>query len=316
MAGPDPAVAAVRRAVRAALQLAPPGALVLAAVSGGADSLALLAGLAWEAPRNDRRAGAVHVDHGLVPGSAEQADNVAKQAAALHVTAEVVRVTVDGGNEAAARRARYAALDDAADRLGAAQVHLGHTRDDLAEQVLLGLARGSGARSLAGMPRTRGRYVRPLLDLPRATTERACAALGLTPWQDPSNDDPRFARNRVRHAVLPVLEAELGPGVAAALARTADLLRADADHLDALAMAYDGGLDAETLAALPDAVRSRVLRSAVLAAGAPPTDLTAAHVAAVDALVTAWHGQGPVHLPGGLAAVRHCGTLAFPPRTP
>jgi tRNA(Ile)-lysidine synthase len=320
MPGPDPAVAAVRRAVRAVL---PDDGLVLAAVSGGADSLALLAGLAFEAPRQGLRYGAVHVDHGLLEGSADQAANVAAQAAALGADpVDVVTVTVEGTTEGAARTARYAALDAAAVRHGAALVLLGHTRDDQAEQVLLGLARGSGARSLAGIPPTRGIYARPLIGIPRATTERACAAQGLTPWQDPSNADPAYARARARHHALPALEAALGPGIAEALARTAALLRDDADLLDALAAdawpstlkeADPLTLDVAALDALPAALRTRVLRRAALAAGAPPTDLTLGHVQAVDALITGWHGQGPVALPG-LAVVRRCGTLAFLPR--
>jgi tRNA(Ile)-lysidine synthase len=312
MAGPDPAVAAVRRAVRTSLADVPPGSLVVAAVSGGADSLALLAALAWEAPRQDRRAGCVTIDHGLVPGSAAQAARVVAQASALDVPAESVRVTPKDGSEGAARTARYAALAEAAHRLGAALVLLGHTRDDQAETVLLGLARGSGARSLAGMPRRRDNYARPFLDLPRATTERACAALGLTPWDDPANTDPRHTRSRLR-ALLPALEDALGPGVADALARTARLLRDDADLLDDLAdKAYaDTALDVAKLAALPAALRTRVLRRAAIEAGCPPTDLTLGHVGSLDALVTAWHGQGPVDLPGGLAAVRRYDTLAF-----
>ncbi|HVF05632.1 MAG TPA: tRNA lysidine(34) synthetase TilS [Frankiaceae bacterium] len=311
MAGPDPAVADVRRAVRRVLAETPDGALVLAAVSGGADSLALLAALAWEAPRNARRARCVTVDHGLRPGSAEQARRVAAVAAGLGIETDVLNVTVAGADEDAARRARYAALDEAAARLGAAAVLLGHTRDDQAEQVLLGLARGSGARSLGGIPPRRGVYARPLLDLPRATTERACRALGLDPWSDPANDDLRHARNRVRHVALPALEDALGPGIAGALARTARLLRADADLLDELAAkAYaETGLDARRLAALPPALRTRVLLAAAREAGA--TDLNAGHVAAVEALVTAWHGQGPVALPGGFAVARRCDTLAF-----
>ncbi len=311
----DPAVADVRRAVRTALAATPGNALVIAAVSGGADSLALLHALAWEAPRHDRRAACVTVDHGLAAGSADQAAAVRDVAAGLGVDAEVLTVRPDGTDEAAARTARYAALDDAAVRHAAALVLLGHTRDDQAESVLLGLARGSGPRSLAGMPRARGVYARPFLDLARATTERACAALGLTPWQDPANADPRYARTRVRTTVLPLLERELGPGVAEALARTADLLRADADLLDRLAAdAYaETGLDVAKLAALPDALRTRVLRRAAIEAGCPPTDLTLGHVAALDALLTDWHGQGAVALPGGLAGVRWCDTLAFPP---
>ncbi len=150
---------------------------------------------------------------------------------------EVLAVTVgtSGGPENAAREARYAALSEAAGRLGAAAVLLGHTRDDQAETVLLRLARGSGTRSLAGMPARTGIYRRPLLELGRGTTVAACAALGLVPWEDPHNLDGRYARVRVRRRLLPALEDELGPGVAEALARTAGLCRDDADALDAWA---------------------------------------------------------------------------------
>jgi tRNA(Ile)-lysidine synthase len=314
-------VAAVRRAVRAALADLDAGALVLVACSGGADSLALAAALAFEAPRAGLRAGAVTVDHDLQPGSADRA-----AAAAAHLTGlglapvEVVRVEVGaaGGPEAAARTARYRALDAVAARLDAAAVLLGHTLDDQAETVLLALARGSGARSLAGMPSVRGRYRRPLLGLPRDTVR--AAAEGLEVWDDPHNADPSFARARVRHDLLPVLEKALGPGVAAALARTADQLRADAAALDAwAATAHDeacddrGRADVGILETLPPAVRSRVLRRLALDAGCPPSDLTAGHVAELDRLVTAWHGQGPLHLPGGVRASRAYGTLALTP---
>ena len=231
--GPTPEIAAVRRSVRAAVADLAPGDLVLVACSGGPDSVALAVALAHEAPRAGLRAGAVTVDHGLQPGSADRAAEVAAQLVDLGLApVEVATATVggSGGPEGAARTARYLALDEAADRLGAAAVLLGHTRDDQAETVLLGLARGSGARSLAGMPPTRGRYRRPLLDLPRDTVRKAAA--GHPTWADPHNDDPAFARTRVRRELLPVLERELGPGVAAALARSADQLRADADALD------------------------------------------------------------------------------------
>ncbi|HEV2889798.1 MAG TPA: tRNA lysidine(34) synthetase TilS [Frankiaceae bacterium] len=310
MPPPDDAVVAVRRAVRAALAATPPGSPVAAAVSGGADSLALLAALAREAPKAGRSAAAVTVDHGLHSGSAEQAARVVAQAASLGVPCATLTVSPDGSDEAAARTARYAALDAWASANGVAAVLLGHTRDDQAEQVLLGLARGSGARSLAGIPPARGPYLRPLLDVPRATTVAACAALGLTPWEDPANADARHARARVRHVVLPILEEQLGPGVTAALARTARLLRDDADALDALAAAH-ASLAAADLAALPAAVRSRVLRRAAIDAGAPANDLTAEHVSAIEAFVTDWHGQREVALPGGLVAERRCDTLAF-----
>ena len=299
MSGPDPAVADVRRAVRTVLAQAGPGGLVLAACSGGADSLALAAALAFEAPAKALRAGAVVVDHGLQDGSARRS---AELLAPVQVVA--VQVGAAGGPEAAARAARYAALDAVATRTGAELVLLGHTRDDQAETVLLGLARGSGTRSLAGMPASSGRYRRPLLDLDRRTTARACAAQRLQPWQDPHNADPAFARARVRHEVLPVLERALGPGVAAALARTAALARADADTLDALAAdalvaatLETGGLDTAVLAGTSAAVRGRVLHRAARAAGCLGTDLSAGHVRALDALVTDWHGQGPIHLP-------------------
>ena len=317
--GPSPEIAAVRRSVRAAVADLAPGDLVLVACSGGPDSVALAVALAHEAPRAGLRAGAVTVDHGLQPGSGERASDVARQLKDLGLApVEVATVTVggSGGPEGAARAARYRALDEAADRLGATAVLLGHTRDDQAETVLLGLARGSGARSLAGMPPARGPYRRPLLDLPRDTVR--AAADGHPTWADPHNDDPAFARTRVRRELLPVLERELGPGVAAALARSADQLRADADALDdwaALALSQvrgaDGGLEVTALASLPTAVRTRVLRRAAIDAGSPPSDLSAGHVRELDRLVTDWHGQGPLDLPGGVAAARSCGTLAL-----
>jgi tRNA(Ile)-lysidine synthase len=321
---PDPAVAASRRAVRESLAGVPAGPVVVAC-SGGADSLALLAAAAHLSKRLGRAVDAVTVDHALQPGSGEQAQRVLEQAAALAVPGEVVRVSVGraGGPEAAARTARYAALEAAARRTGAVAVLLGHTRDDQAETVLLGLARGSGARSLAGMAPMSGLYVRPFLGLDRATTAKACAAQGLVPWDDPHNADPAYTRVRVRTTALPALTTALGPGVPEALARTADLLRADADALDewanrARAEAADdaGGLDVARLAGLPQAVRTRVLRTHAIEAGSPGGALTAGHVAAMDALVTGWKGQGPVSLPGSLALSRSYGSLRITPARP
>jgi tRNA(Ile)-lysidine synthase len=321
--GPSPPVAEIRSAVRECLTDLDPGDLVLAACSGGADSLALAAALAFVAPRQGLRAGGVTVDHGLQPGSAQRAGEVAAVLAGLGLDpVERLGVTVAGGRpggpEAAARSARYEALESAASRTGAVAVLLGHTLDDQAETVLLGLARGSGARSLAGMASRRGRFLRPLLPVRRSATRAACAALGLRPWDDPHNADPRFARARVRHEVMPVLEAALGPGVAEALARTADLLRADADLLDTLAGAEaaqtaDGtsALLTEGLAGLPPAIRSRVLHAAAVTAGCPPGSLTARHVRQLEALVTGWRGQRWADLPGGVRAFRRDGRLRF-----
>jgi tRNA(Ile)-lysidine synthase len=321
--GPHPAVATVRHAVRVSLRDLAKGDVVLAACSGGADSMALAAALAFSAQRLRLRAGAITVDHGLQDGSARRASDVAAVLAGLGLEpVERVAVTVGraGGPEAAARKARYAALDAAARRHAAAAVLLGHTLDDQAETVLLGLARGSGSRSLAGMAARSGRYRRPLLGLGRAVTAAACAALGLIPWDDPHNRDPAFARARVRHEALPALERALGPGVAAALARTADQLRADAEALGQWADrearrlgAPDTGVDAAALAVLPLAVRSRVLHGAAVAAGCPAGALTARHIGQLDLLVTGWRGQQWIDLPAGVRASRHCGKLLFAP---
>jgi tRNA(Ile)-lysidine synthase len=325
--GPDPAVAAVRLAVRHCLASLAPGELVLAACSGGADSLALASALAFEGPRLGLRTGGVTVDHGLQAGSAAQASRVTAELTELGLDpVHAVSVTVAGpggqapyaGPEAAARAARYAALEEFASPRAVAAILLGHTLDDQAETVLLGLARGSGARSLAGMAQRSGRYLRPLLGVRRAQTVAACAALGLRPWDDPQNSDPAYARVRVRTRLLPALEAELGPGVALALARTARQLRADADVLDAMAATEaerlaDGqpGWSAAALSALPDAIRGRVLRNAALACGAPAGALSEHHVTQVDALVTDWRGQRWVDLPGGVRCQRQCGRLLF-----
>jgi tRNA(Ile)-lysidine synthase len=322
--GPQPVVAAVRHAVRGLLSTLDPGARVLVACSGGADSLALADAVAFEAPKLAVQAGAVVVDHGLQAGSAEVAERASLQCRALGLDpVEVVRVSVDParvGPEAAARTARYAALDEAAERLGAELVLLGHTRDDQAEQVLLGLARGSGARSLSGMPPRRGRYARPLLGLSRTQTAAACAASGLEAWEDPHNDDPAYARVRAR-SVMPALEAALGPGVPAALARTADRLREDADHLDGEASAAaealgEGPWDVAALAAVPRAVRTRLWRMLVVAAGAPAGQVAFSHVEACDALLTRWHGQGPISIPGPVAVTRSGGRVSITRRPP
>jgi tRNA(Ile)-lysidine synthase len=333
--GPDPAVAAVRVAVRRALLAAATagatdrsGLRVLVACSGGADSVALAAATAVEAPALGVPAGLVTVDHGLQPGSAERAAAVAELGRRLRlepVRALPVEVGTAGGPEAAARAARYAALREAATAAGAAHVLLGHTLDDQAETVLLGLGRGSGPRSVAGMRPVDPPWLRPLLGIRRATTAAACAAEGRTVWADPHNADPRFTRARLRHEALPLLEEVLQGGVAEALARTAALLRADLDALDAeadrvgaeLTGCPPGGglarepagstLDAVRLAEHPAAIRTRVLRAWLAAVGVGP--LTSAHLQALDSVVTAWRGQGPVALPGGLAVSRRHGRL-------
>jgi tRNA(Ile)-lysidine synthase len=272
------------------------------ALSGGPDSLALTAVAAPLRPTT-----AVIVDHGLQPGSAAVAETARKQALALGcVEAQVLCVEVgnDGGPEAAARAARYAALRAHGD----GPVLLAHTLDDQAETVLLGLGRGSGGRSIAGMRPHDPPWCRPLLGVRRSATHAACAELGLTAWQDPHNTDRRFTRTRLRLEVLPLLEDVLGGGVAEALARTATALREDTEMIDALAaQALPGatagsGLQPRALAALPDPIRRRVIRGWLLAGGA--TGLTDKQIRGVDTLVTAWRGQGGVAVGSALRGER------------
>lgn len=318
-----PSVAAVRRAVRRTLADLGPGDPVVVACSGGADSLALLAATVHEARSAGWLVVGTTVDHGLQDESAAHAEHVLDQMRALGVDETVgVRVTVEAqgmGPEAAAREARYAVLAQVAQRYAARAVLLGHTMDDQAETVLMGLTRGSGGRALSGMRRAFEVYRRPLLDVSRTDTETACVAEGIDFWTDPHNQDEGYTRVRVRTRVLPVLEEELGPGVTAALARTADLLRADTEYLDAVADAAltevrtPDGLAVSALGELAPAIRSRVLRRAAVEAGAPSAELFLGHVTELDRLVTDWHGQKWVDLPGHLRGVRSGGTVRFEP---
>ncbi len=321
-----PSVAAVRLPVRRTLSGLEARAggreTVAVACSGGADSLALASATVFEGHKLGLRVVGVTVDHGLQPGSDEQADRVVAQLAAMGVDETLTaRVDVDAasgtGPEAAAREARYAVLEQVAEHLGARLVLLGHTLDDQAETVLLGLTRGSGGRSLQGMRPSFGVFARPLLGVRRADTVTACLVEGLDAWDDPHNSDPAYTRVRVRDRVLPVLEDELGPGIAEALARTADQLREDTallDDLAAQALAHarrDGGLDIEALRLAPPSIRHRALHRAGLDAGSPPSELTRDHVLAVDQLLVGWRGQKWIDLPGPLRALRRDGLLVI-----
>jgi tRNA(Ile)-lysidine synthase len=305
--------------VRECLSSCSAGDTVLVAVSGGADSLALAAALVPESKNLLVNLVGVTIDHQLQKTSGEQAAEVLAQLSELGIDkVEIVKVEVEmlDGLEASARRARYAALDALAEKYNAKLVFLGHTLNDQAESVLLGLARGSGARSLSGMARCTGKYCRPLLEITRSETVAACDENNLTPWIDPHNSDSSFARVRVRTDALPKLEDSIGPGITEALARTADLLRDDADALDdwAASVAADldlADLEINRLADLPKAVRSRILRKAIYAAGAPMGSITAEHVASVEAFVTSWHGQGACSLPGGVKVSRISGRLSL-----
>ena len=301
-----PATLAAVQAVDAALNQQ--DVQIVTACSGGADSLALAFAARYVASRRDLKYAAVIIDHGLQQGSADIAARVRDQLDRLGyhdvtITAVQVDRSAAAGLEAAAREARYRALDTEA-RARSATLMLGHTLDDQAETVLLGLARGSGSRSLAGMASRAGHFVRPFLGIRRATTEQVCAELGLNPWQDPHNADRRFTRVRVRETVLPTLEAELGPGVAEALARTAELVRDDNELLDRLAteasriegMGGTDTLDCAALQAQPPALRRRIIRLWLLTHGLG--DLSLRHISAVESLVIDWHGQKAIQIPG------------------
>lgn len=287
-----PGTLALRRAVKSfGAQYLPEVTEVVVALSGGADSLALTA----SAVAQGWGVGALVVDHGLQPDSGRVAADAAQKAEALGcVEVRVLTVSVgdDGGIESAARSARYRALDEA--RNGR-PVLLAHTLDDQAETVLLGLGRGSGGRSIAGMRPWIQPWGRPLLAVRRAHTRAACLEAGLEPWEDPHNCDSRFVRARLRHEVLPLLEDVLGGGVAEALARTASSLQEDGDALDEQARALlpdPGPLSISAIRELPTAIRRRVIRLWLQSGGAQ--DLNEGQIRGVDALVVRWHGQGGV----------------------
>lgn len=317
------AILVVRHAVRGWLARHGPGVgAVAVGLSGGADSLALTAAAVAEVGNVD----ALIVDHQLQDGSAVVAATAAETALALGCrSARVLPVDVGdvGGMEAAARRARYGALDAARADL---PVLLGHTLDDQAETVLLGLGRGSGARSIRGMAHDDPPWGRPLLTVRRTDARQCCAELDLSPHDDPHNWSPKFTRVRLRTEVLPLLEEVLGGGAADALARTAEQLRADDTALDAVAedLLRAAGvrtatgdavtLSCEILATAPAAVRRRVLRTWLLRGGAEA--VTSKHLHAIDDLVVHWRGQGPVAVRGGdtgtrLVATRERGRLAL-----
>ena len=323
-----PPMADVRRAVRDSLAAAGvvAGDLVFVACSGGADSLALAAATAFEGARSGIRVGGLIVEHGLQAATKDVADATAAVLRGLGLDpVSVLPVTVgtDGGTEAAARSARYAALEQAGRSAGAKAVLLGHTLNDQSETVLLGLTRGSGLRSIAGMSAitetdTDGLlWLRPLLQITRSETEAFCNDSGLTFWVDPHNSDPSFTRVRLRSQVLPMLEAQIGPGVSEALSRTASLVREDLEYLESQAdlefksitkvAATRITVSAEALAALAPAISSRVVHRCLSVFGDTPSKT---HVDQVLELVRNWHGQKELTLPG-VRVLRHSDDLTF-----
>ena len=290
---------------------------ILFGCSGGADSMALALALFLEA--NGTKVIPVVVDHGLQQGSAQvttQTISKLKNIGYTQIESAVAQVKITDGLEASARRARYQIFNQFIDTHQPKYFLLAHTSNDQAESVLLGLARGSGARSLSGMALENNIYVRPLLKISRQTTEAACSEGGVEFWSDPHNDDLRFARVRTRKNVLPNLEENLGPGITDALVRSADLLRDDADALDSFAREYFDqtdplNLSVDELERLPRAIRTRVLRLAIYLAGAPSGSLSAEHINGAEALISDWHGQKELSLPGDVKLLRNSGRITL-----
>ncbi len=308
------ATVALRNAVRPYLEKLEAGDKFLVAVSGGADSLSLAKALIVESEPLALQPIAITIDHQLQEGSELQAQRVENQLKEIgydQVLVKKVLVSLESGLEAGARDARYAAIGEGVEETKAVKVFLGHTRDDQAESVLLGLARGSGARSLSGMAPENGVYLRPFLSITREESEAACREWGLEFWNDPHNLNTEFTRVKVRREVIPYLEEHLDPGISRALVRSAALLRDDADALDLWAEREASDLDCERLAALPRAIRTRIIRRAALSAGATPGKLTFEQVGAIDALICAWKGQGAVSLAGGVKVERISGRLSL-----
>ena len=314
-----PALLELRQAVRFWFEKLEPNSKVCIGVSGGADSLALAAAAKLESKNFSIDLVAVIVDHGLQANSAEIAEFAKQQLIKLgfqDIFVGKANVQITDGLEASARRARYKVFQQAIETYNPNTFLLGHTKNDQAEGVLLGLARGSGTKSLSGMQEVSGIFVRPLLGIDRATTEIACHESNIEYWVDPHNSNQDFTRVRVRDNILPLLENDVGPGIIDALARSAKILREDATALDEWAenifrQVEPMDIEISILATLPVAVRSRVLRMAIYAAGAPAGSISAAHLEPIEAFVSDWRGQGHTSLPGGVKVCRISGRLSL-----
>lgn len=288
---------------------------ILFGCSGGTDSIALALALYLET--ENKNVIPVVVDHGLQSESAQITLRTIKQLKKIgfnQIESAKAQVVITDGIEASARRARYQIFNQLIDAYNAKYFLLAHTLNDQAESVLLGLARGSGSRSLSGMAVQNNKFIRPLLKITRSVTQAACIEGGIEIWHDPHNDDERFTRVRVRKNVLPVIENNLGPKIAEALARSSDLLRDDADALDGFAYEFFNqvdklNLEVSDLEKLPKAIRTRVLRLAIYNAGAPIGSLSADHISSVESLISQWHGQKEVALPGNVKVLRNSGRI-------
>ena len=309
----SPALWQIRKAVKPWLEndLQP----ILFGCSGGTDSMALALALHLES--ENKNVIPVVVDHGLQPQSAQITINTIEKLKKIgfkQVETAKAQVVITDGLEASARRARYQIFNQLIDAYNAKYFFLAHTLNDQAESVLLGLARGSGSRSLSGMAVQNNKFIRPMLKISREITTAACTESGIEIWHDPHNYDQRFTRVKVRQNVLPVIEENLGPKISEALARSSDLLRDDADALDGFAQEFFDqvdkfSLEVTDLEKLPKAIRSRVLRLAIYNAGAPIGSLSADHISSVESLISQWHGQKEVALPGNVKVLRNSGRI-------
>ena len=314
-----PALLELRKAVRFWFQKLEANSKVCIGVSGGADSLALAIAANLEAADLNLDLVAVIVDHGLQENSADVAATTKKKLEVIgysNIFVGKANVLVTDGIEASARRARYLVFQQALETYGAKIFLLGHTKNDQAEGVLLGLARGSGTKSLSGMAEISGPFIRPFLNIDRSTTQAACDESGIEYWIDPHNSNTEFTRVRVRENILPLIEKEIGPGIIEALSRSAKILREDATALDEWAERVFAEVDPAEIAIsflsdLPIAVRSRVLRLAIYAAGAPSGSISATHLEPIEAFVSDWRGQGHTSLPGGVKVCRISGRLSL-----
>lgn len=313
------AIVSIRAAVRPYLAQLEAGDTFLVAVSGGADSLALAYALLLESKTLALRSCAITIDHQLQKNSDVQAKRVSDQLKEMgydDVYIKEVVVASDSNIESNARDVRYQEIHRHSQETEAKAIFLGHTFNDQAETVLLGLARGSGTRSISGMAAANESYIRPLLSITREETERACREAGLDFWSDPHNFDTDFTRVRVRREVIPFLEENLDSGISRALVRTAALARDDADALDEWAEREAEkldltDLDCQHLASLPRAIRTRILRIAAFAAGTTPGTLTFEQIGGMEALISAWNGQGALSLSGGVKVERISGRLSL-----
>jgi tRNA(Ile)-lysidine synthase len=303
-------------------RLISPGDRILIAVSGGADSVVLLHWLAGFAPSMRLRLYAFHLNHQLRADAGEDASFVEALGARLGVETLVERRDVRRLCRAAgwsledgARRIRYEALAQAAERLAASKVAVAHTADDQAETVLLRLLRGSGLTGLGGIPRQRplgghATVIRPLLGVWRRDVLAYLKAHGLPHRQDPSNEDRAFLRNRIRHELLPHLEAEYHPRLREAMVQLAEQCRMDAAYLEAAAGRVhrrlvkragpaEVAVTIDRFARLPQALQRQLVRQVVRQLRGTLQEFEFRHWRDVAALFEGRHGLA-VHLPGGL----------------